>query len=1132
MLPHPPVKQVLLSILDRLQILPTNFKFMKKNSQLFSKAACISLFLILSVFAHFPVAAQSLPTTTVNLGSRTVTIEKFFSEIESQTKCLVVYSQAQVDPSESITFSTASARLGTLLNEFSTAKGLKYEYSKGYITFSKREPSQPIKGKVVSSNGEPIIGAGITLKGSPTVGAVSDLDGGFVISVEPGESLIVSSIGYKGVEMAAAQNMVVTLSEDVDELNEVVIVGYGTQKKVNLTGSIATMDSKTIEDRPITSSSQVLQGMLGVYVNQAGGQPGFDGATIRVRGQGTLNNNNPLILVDGIEFPLDAINPNDIESISVLKDAASSAIYGSRAANGVILVKTKAGNAMNDGKFTIEYSDYFGFQQATYLPDFVYDPIVFMETRNQAQRNAGKLTVDYSDAIIEEYRQGMLTDPITYQNNNWLDIMFNNAFIMEHNLRFSGGTDKYTYSVSGGYTQQDGVLRGSGSDIFNFSVNTTAQVTPRLKIGANVNAQYKLIDAPVSGVSNLMQMTFKATAFHPTYTADGRYANTFIRTPGHNKYRHPLALADEGERKRSAQRALINLSAEYRLPLDVVYNLNVGVNKYDYLMSIFAPDIYTYNLKTDASERVNFDDWNTRQAYREDENDLAMTIFNTLTWAHQFSGKHDVKAMAGYSYESNQTKVFTAKIEGFLGNDLRELNAGTANAQVTGTSSKSVRMSYFGRLNYSFLDRYLFEANLRYDGSSRFAKGHRWGIFPSFSAGWRISEEPFMKQVDWVDNLKVRASWGKLGNSDIEMFRYVDLVNIADYTYALNGKIQNGAAVDAYNDPNISWETTTMTDIGLDASLYSGRLTFSLDLFDKKTSDILRTVTLPSQIGDLKGPIRNIGDVSNKGIEVMLGWRDDIGKFHYGISGSAALIKNRITNLNGDTTIDGMFILKEGEAIDSYYMLHNIGIFQSQEEIDNSPFQTSTTRPGYLKFEDVNKDGKITEEDRKIVGTVIPKANYAFNIRVGYGPVDLEAMFQGVAGVKAYADKMGSTPFWFGCGLTNEWLTDSWTPERGESARLPIITCYEDSLNDNVRTNDFWLKDASYLRLKNIQLSYRLPVKLFHNTVKGVKIFANAQNALTFTKMKDFDPEMNLKNGTYYQYPSVRMFSAGVNVSF
>lgn len=1069
-------------------------------------------------------------------------ILEILKEIERNSEFTFFFNDNQVNVNRKTSVDARDASLKEVLDQVLEGTAYTYEIIDRQVLIKAGDagsrpttgvsPQQPRKvtGQVRDALGEPIIGANVVVKGT-TNGTITDIDGNFSLEVPEGALLVFSYIGYtdKTIPVGNQTVLAVSLAEDTQKLDEVVVVGYGTQKKVNLTGAISSVDAETLENRPITNATQALQGTQGVYVNQAGAQPGSDGATIRIRGQGTLNENDPLILVDGIEFPLEAVNPNDIESISVLKDAASAAIYGSRAANGVILVKTKAGKK---GKFTVDYNNYFGVQQATYLPDFVYDPVVFMEMRNQAQRNEGKLTVDYSDELIEEYRQGMLKDPILYPQNNWLDIMYNNAFIMEHNVRFSGGDDKYTYSVSLGYGDQDGVLRGTDANKYTLAVNTTAQINSRLKIGANINAHYKVHNAPVAGVSNLVQMTYKAQAFHPTYTADGRYADTFVRTPGHNIYRHPLALADEGENKHKSLRMLANLFAEYKLPFDIVYNLNVGLNKYDYLQSRFAPEVYEYQLKTNEQKKIVFDGQNTRNAYKYDKNNLAVTVFNTLSWNRKFNEVHDVKVLVGYSFESEDKTEFSGKVEGFLGNELHELGAGSSNAVVEGTSSRSVLMSYFGRVNYGFKDRYLLEGNFRYDGSSRFAKGNRWGIFPSFSAGWRLSEEEFMKDIPWIYNLKLRASWGQLGNERIDLFRYVDLMNL-DAKYSLNGEIRSGAAVTAYNDPNITWETTTMTNIGLDASLFNGNLDFSMEYFDKRTSDILRKVTLPQQVGSLEGPIRNIGEVSNKGFELNLAYRNHIGDFRYEVNGNMTFIKNKIESLKGQTIIEGMFILEEGKPIDSFYMLHTIGIFQSEEEIKNSPYQTAATKPGYLKFEDVNRDGKITEDDRKICGGVIPKITYGFNINVGYKNFDLAVFFQGVTDVNTYGDMIGATPLWFGCGLPEKWVTDAWTPERGASATLPILTTYEGCLNENFRTNDFWLRNSSYLRLKNLQLAYNVPTSFLGNgVVKRLKIFANAQNLFTFSSMKDFDPEKDLKANTFYAYPSVRTYTAGVNVTF
>ena len=1112
----------------------------------------IFLFLFFCTGAVFASGSYA-SNTILSINAEKKSIAEVLNVIENKSEYHFFYNSKLVNVDRKVTLAVDNKDIFTVLDILFKNSNIAYKVVDKDIILTesaipskneKYQANKRITGIIKDQTGEPVIGANVVLKGDNGTGTITDINGRYSLDVPENAVLIISYIGYTSIEIPVKgqSEINVTLKEDSQAIEEVVVVGYGTQKKVNLVGAVAAVNiDEKISSRSISNVSSGLSGLVpGLQVSQTTSMAGNDNASLMIRGMGTVNNTSPLVVVDGMpDVDINRINMADVESISVLKDAASSAIYGSRAANGVVLVKTKGGKK---GKFTVDYNNYFGVQQATYLPDFVYDPVVFMEMRNQAQRNEGKLTVDYSDALIEEYKQGMLTDPIMYPQNNWLDIMYNNAFIMEHNMRFSGGDDKYTYSVSLGYGDQNGVLRGTDSNKYTLAVNTTAQVNSRLKIGANINAHYQIYNEPVAGVANLVEMTYKAQAFHPTYTADGRYADTFIRTPGHNIYRHPLALADEGENKHKSLRMLANLSAEYKLPFDIVYNLNVGLNKYDYLQSRFAPDVYEYQLKTNEEKRVVYDGQNTRHAYKGDKNDLAVTVFNTLSWGKKFNDAHDVKVLAGYSFESDDKTEFSAKVEGFLGNELHELNAGSSNPSVAGTSSRSVLMSYFGRVNYGYKDRYLFEGNFRYDGSSRFAKGNRWGIFPSFSAGWRLSEEEFMKDIPWIYNLKLRASWGQLGNERIDLFRYVDLMNlkvikndgsITDYNYPLNGAMQSGAAITAYNDPNITWETTTMTNVGIDASLLNGNLDFSFEFFDKRTSDILRKVTLPDQVGGLDGPIRNIGEVSNKGFELNMGYRNNIGNFRYEVNGNMTFIKNKIVSLKGQTIIDGMFILEEGKPIDSYYMLHAIGIFQSEEEIKNSPYQTAATKPGYLKFEDTNGDGKITEDDRQIRGGVIPKITYGFNINLGYKDWDLSAFFQGVTDVYTYGDRIGATPLWFGCGLPEQWLTDAWTPERGTSATLPILTTYEGCLNENFRTNDFWLRNASYLRLKNLQLSYNVPVSFLKSgVVKRLKVFVNAQNLFTFSPMKDFDPEKNLKGSNWYAYPSVRTYTAGVNVTF
>lgn len=997
------------------------------------------------------------------------------------------------------------------------------------VTLASLVAEQTVSGTVSDENGGGLPGVSVVLKGT-TKGTTTDANGAYSIAVPNGSVVLVFSyVGFLSQEITVGSRATVSvkLLPGNNSLSEVVVVGYGVQKKVNLTGAISTVDLTKQENAPITNSSQLLQGVEGVYVNQPGGQPGRDVATIRIRGVGTLNNNNPLVLVNGIEFPLENVNPADIESISVLKDAASASIYGSRAANGVVLITTKGGKK---GKFTVNYNYYVGNQYVNYLPDFVKDPVQFMQLRNQAQRNEGRTVVDYPDALVEEYKQGVLKDPTIYPNNDWERIMFRPGTIQNHDIRFSAGTDKLTYSLSLRYLTQEGVLLGTSSKNYALNYNTVAQVSDRLKIGALINASYKEINEPVASVANLMEMIFKAQAFHPTYLPDGRYANTFIRTPGHNVFRNPLALADEGKNNSTLQQALINIFAEYQFPLNIVFKINGAINKADNFIAQFVPEVYAYQVKTGDPQLVPFDGQGNRGTRQTNSGALNTTLFNTLTWDGTIREKHSLKALAGYSRETFSNRNFYARNEGYLGNTLQELNAGSANPAVGGTSSESRIQSFFGRLNYIFNEKYIAEANFRYDGSSRFAPGRQWGFFPSVSLGWRVNEESFMKDVRWIDELKLRTSISQLGNQNIDLFRYVNLVSLGQ-DYPFGSTIASGAAVTAYNDPTITWETTTISNVGIDASLLQGKVTFTAEFFKKRTTNILSAVPIPAQVGALGGPIQNIGTVDNTGIEISGGFTQRISAFKVNITGGFTYVKNKVVDLKGSVIYGNRTIITEGSPINSYYLLNAVGIFQNQQEITSSPVQNATTKPGYLKYQDVNGDNVISVSDRVIQGSNIPKLTYQFNANLSYKRLSLSAFFQGVGKVFTYTENIGAMPFWFGTSVTKEWLTDSWTSEN-TSARLPILTTFEGSQTDNFRDSNFWLKNVSYLRLKNIQLNYDLPESWLGKVgIQKAKLFVNGQNVLTFTPLKGFDPEKNLNGTTFYEFPTVKTFTAGINLT-
>lgn len=990
---------------------------------------------------------------------------------------------------------------------------------------------QTVTGKVISEKDQKPI-SGVTVRVLNTSrGTATSKDGTFHIRVSAGNSLEFSGIGYVGktIKVAGSNIGTVILAEDVQSLSSVVVVGYGTQKKVNLTGSITTIDMSDKEGQPITNASNALHGAPGVFVNLSNSQPGVDRSTIRIRGVGTLNNNDPLVLVDGVEYPMDELNPADIANITILKDA-SAAIYGSRAANGVILVTTKAGK----GSAKVVYSYYNGIQKPTAMPDAIWDPIAYMKLKDQAELNEGKTKVDYSDAEIAEYENGMKTDPITYPANNWFDIALENGTIEKHDVSVSGSSDKYQYRLSLGYLNRDGVIIGPNNHERKYSVgiNTSVNVTKRLKVGLTLDGYYRQYTQPF--YTSFWSYLMRSLPIMTDTLQDGRYGNSWLRTPGRNNWEHPRMIAYTGYGNKTVQRFLGSVFADYKLPFDITYHIKFGADKYDGLLQEFTPQVQTVNPKTGAVTNWNSPSTAPR-AGNTDYSTLNLHFYNTLNWERRFAKNHNLAVMVGSSYDNFSDGSFAAAMTGYLDATLTALNAGSIRYSTSGNSTKDVLESYFGRLNYDYKGKYLIEGTFRYDGSSRFAYGNRWGFFPAVSAGWRIDKEKFFKS-DLFNLLKLRGSMGQLGNQAVPLYSYENAINLGR-DYSFGGVLSSGAAATAYSDPNISWETTTTNNLGFDAELLDNKLSVTADIYKKHTTGILRTVNIPAQIGGLSGPQENIGTMDNTGYEIAVSYRNNIAAFNYSVSGNVSYNKNKVVNINNqilynyNTNIST--ITEAGYPIDTYYLLDAVGIFQSDEEVAASAFQSNSTKAGYIKYRDVNKDGIINGDDRVIVSgsTIIPKYTYGFGLNLGYKGFSLNAYFQGVAGIKLYPTANLAFPFNNGANATWEWATDSWTPDH-KDAKLPIVTESTGS-SDNFQPSTFWLRDGSYLRLKDIQLNYELPAQWLSKVkIKGATVYVNAENWLTFSKYKDFDPESIVNYNSLYHYPMLKTFSGGVKVTF
>ncbi len=1102
-----------------------------------------SIILFLATFFQIQ-AGPGIVQSQISILKNGAPIRELLKQVEEQSQYRFFYNHNRVNVLEKVNVHIKGATVPRALDEIFRNTDIGYKISGRHILLYRRMRIRmdtvsldahrdirsdlsaavfTVSGKVTGNAGEPIPGANVVLKGS-TTGTSTNAEGNYSLNIPAGSgTLIFSFIGYDTQEVPVNDRSVldVVLKENNQALNEVVVVGYGTQKKVNLTGALSTLDMKTKENTPVTNTSQALHGVSGLWVNQTGSKPGADNATIRIRGVGTTNNSNPLVLVNGMEYDMNAVNPNDIETITVLKDA-SAAIYGSRAANGVILITTKTGK---EGKTQINYNFSYGFQSPTRMPDVVWDPIQYMQLKNQALRNEGKTVVDYSDAQIDQYQKGIATNPYAYPNINWFDRVMRNGKLNQHHLQFSGGSDKLLYSVALGYMNQKGVLIDNDkADRYSLDLNLSAKVTKNLRIGANLIGNYRTSEEPVDGTSSYFGSLMRVLPIFTPYVQDGRYGNVVFRTPGRNSIENPMKLVKEGQRTYGVQRIFTKLFADYQLPYNLKYSINFGFDKLDSLERRFNSRVNTYEPLTLAPMT-----YGNPFAYNASASNLNLTIYQTLSWDHTLGKDHFISAMIGQSHNDFDRGKFSANIESTPGNSLTDINAGSLNPAVTGAVTRDRLASYFGRVNYAFREKYLLEAVLRYDGSSRFARGERWGLFPGLSAGWRIDQEGFF-DLKFINLLKLRASYGKLGNQSVPLYSYLNVVALGS-DYSFGNVIQPGAATTAYNDPAISWETTTNYNAGIDLEAWSGKLGMEFDIFSRKTTGILRQVAIPSQVGALEGPSRNIGAVNNSGFELSLSHRNRFNEFRYELRGGLSYVKNEVKDLKGETVISGRRILKEGAPIDAYYILHADGIYQNQEEIKNSATVSSAVKPGYLKYKDINNDGKINGDDRIVTGSSIPKWNYSFMINLSYKRLSLNTFLQGVQGISIYPTANLAYPVNNGAGLTKEWATDAWTPEN-TGARLPILTTPQGA-SENYQNSTFWLRDASYLRVQNVQLSYAFPEQMLGKAkINKLNLFVNLQNFFTFSKYKDSDPERNIKQDTLYDYPLLKTLSFGLSASF
>lgn len=1092
------------------------------------------LFLVFVAFFQLSAVNSYAQEASIDLHLSNASLKEAIQAIEKQTEFVFFYSTEEVDLTKKVDLNIRKGNIEGILKEVFRDYSYRIENRKILLTPKPTQQGHKVKGIVKDHLGESIIGANISVKGT-TTGTITDIDGAFTLEVPSGNAeIVISYIGYKQeiIALKGKSTLEVILAEDSQSLNEVVVVGFGTQKKVNMTGAIATVSGDDLNKRPVYNVASSLQGKLpGLSVSQASGQPGGEGISMRVRGMGTFSDagSDPLVIIDGIAGDINSINSSDIENVTVLKDAASAAIYGARAANGVILITTKSGKT---GKMSVTYDVNYAIHNPTRMLELVTNSAEYMELKNEALANSGLSSNRmYPTDIIDLYRNA--TDRSKYPNYDWIDLMFNPALAYSHNLNVNGGGEKTSYNTSLGYSSQDGVMRGFSNQKVNFSINTKTDVNKYISFGTKANMYYYDRESPVVGAQDLFISTLaQAPTYGPTL-ADGTYAYRAYDFEDNNK--NPYANAREA----LANKRGYDVSAQAWLTINftdyLTWHTKGAVNGTFNKEKTFRPLIPQYNWHTgDFSTNLNVGG-TTKSLKVKDENDMQTTLYSHLTFDKSF-GNHSLKVLAGYNQETYKYEYLEGYREGFSGNNLHEIDAGASNGQTSKGSAKEWAIqSFLGRLNYDYLGRYLVEANIRYDGTSRLHKDSRWGAFPSVSAGWRVSEESFMKPVDVVTNLKLRASYGELGNQNIGNYPYQEMLKLG-YNYVFdNAVVSPGAAPEKMANQHLLWERTSAWDIGADLSVLDNKLSFVFDWYKKKTTDILRESQIPGSIG-LKAPMVNSGAVTNTGIELNITHQNQLenGLF-YSVSAMINRNRNELTSFGADEK-GSTSIKSEGSPWNSFYLYKWAGIFQNEQEIKDHATQPYNPQPGDLKYEDISgpdgkPDKKIDSYDKVIVEGRFPKFEYSFNLNAEYKNFYISAFFQGVQGIKFYVSNWGFEPFSQGSAPTVDWK-DRWTPENPTNEKPRIYVGRETPGMSNMQST-YFLQNGSYFRLKNLQVGYTFEQEWLKQVkVNSIRLYFSGDNLFTITKYPYLDPERSSVDGEFALYPQNKVLSLGASINF
>lgn len=1126
----------------------------------------VAIIFFLLIGSQYAVAQN----TKVTLPTGNITLKTAFNEIEKQTGYSVDYEETNINVNKTVNATVSNLDLPEALQGLLKNTGYSYSIEGKHIVVSTQAAKQPgkrnkVSGKVNDASGESVVGANVVEKGT-TNGTITDLNGSFSLEIPAKSTLIISYIGYtpREVEVGNQLTFNVKLAEDTEMLDEVVVVGYGTQKKSDVTTAVASVSSDNLKNRAAVNFGEAMAGQVpGVMVQQTNGAPGGEGLTIKVRGTGSITqSNDPLYVVDG--YPMEGgafrlLNPSDIESIQVLKDASSTAIYGSRGANGVVIITTKKGQI---GKPTVQLNAYVGFQQREKEVKMMNrNQYVewFTDGRNQAWLDAKVISSDpnqaphsindpnsrralYSGASSQymipdgtgSYKYNFLDPASVAQmpDNNWQDLLFRTAVMQQYEVSVSGGAENTRYTFSGSYTNQEGIVINTDYERFNFRTNVSSKISNSINVGMTLMAYSADGSEQANGKDSPVLYALNLPPIYPLYNEDGTYGS-MVRNPEilAGDVANPIGIAEQVTNRRKRYGWLGTIFAEWEIIKNLKYRISMNGGIQDNINKKYEPSYVDF----DASKAPR-----PAKGINERWTDRDWVIENTLNYTFTLADKHSFNALLGYTTQSHSFEHMKGEARGYANDKIETLNAGTMYAMTSDESEYSM-ISYLGRINYVYDNRYMLTTTLRSDGSSRFGSNKKWGTFPSVSVGWRISQEKFMQDVKQISDLKLRASFGISGNNRIGNYSSIGLLSTG--FYPTGDAIQNTVNPNTMSNFDLGWERTRQYNVGFELGMFNNRVRLEGDFYDSQSIDLLLNVPVPTITG-YSSQMQNIGKVQNRGMEFTLNTKNLTGAFTWSSNFNISFNKNKVLEVGVDkrpiygsaANANNAFVTQPGYPVASFYGYKYIGVFQSQEELDKYP-HLAADKVGDGRYEDVNKDGKLDQNDKTILGDNNPVFTAGFSNSFSYKNFTLDLQFTGSYGAEVFSFYKRMCGIYHGDrnGMIEQ--LDRWRSEDqpGDGIHFRATRTPSGWQRD---PSSAWVQNASYLRLRNLTLGYNFNQHTINKLkMKGLRLYVTGSNLFTITNYVGYDPETSSESGLsqggdYLGYPAARSFIIGANITF